>query len=672
MANITVGFAADGVQKTHATIAAAFSAASNGDNLQIFYSDASKNRFWTDINISDTTTKVLSLEGMLAGRQVTFTHKETQLNWYRMNGDLSGQAVQVTIQNLTVNAFDANTEDGIRYEDSSGSGGGVRITNCVFMGFRFGVLVGAANAANVVQIDNCLFLECSRGVNLTSASLLYFLTVIACTNGINNGNTASTIKNCVSLWNNTTAFLGLTNVIMSYCVSSDGTATGTGSVTGKSDPDDLDFWGDAMADIEGGARAVDFRIVDSSDLDVAGNPVAGITTDCDGNTRDVTTPSVGWHEGTARAYEISTAVAANLDIDLNPEVSAAGVAFAIDGQTVTFTGGLTAAADISGISVVLAVYNDENLSSLNATLIAATQQDLSANVQRNWSTINGVAVTWTPDPGNYWIQAFVNGGSPDVGSPDLILPFRVVHDFSTPVLAVVDDGDGSVTLTVTQNQDTGGTDQVSRIKYKLRGAASWTTHGTTVTGDGVISDLTGLTQTSTYQFLAQPFDSDTGLEGPPSKVITQRMAASGEALLDQILDSVNEQLNNLSLTDVDSSTITATVAIPPAWEDVTTAAILVFPDGPETEPARSQVNLETYRINVGLCEHKEGAPNKANLLTNRQAIVRAFVGSRLDSINNVYCQGESSTSAVDLDALYERYKWISVITLEFVVLTARG
>jgi len=144
----------------------------------------------------------------------------------------------------------------------------------------------------------------------------YYNTAVNCQYGIHLGNKTSVCKNNVSVWSESLDFASVGSATASNNASSDATAPGTSSLTNKYDPGDLDFWGDAVADISGGQRAVDYRIVDSSVLVAAGTPVAGLTTDCDGNTRDGTNPSIGWHEGTAAAYEISASVPSAPDISV--------------------------------------------------------------------------------------------------------------------------------------------------------------------------------------------------------------------------------------------------------------------------------------------------------------------------------------------------------------------
>lgn len=311
MADLTVGYAADGTPKTYTTLAAAFAAANDMDNLQLYYANATKRRTFFE-NISNGTTKGVSLEGMLADRQVGLV---TNDDFYYVNGDMSGISSQLVIQNLRIRNFSAGnlSNNGITWRDTVGGGEGFRITNCEIGGFALGIYPRQGDA-NVVQVDNCLIHTCGTGIYATMAAKVYYTTVVRCGEGIENNSVAGTYTNVVAA-DNITDWKELTNATVTYCCSGDATLNGVGSNNIYSKTmDDLKWWGDQAT-----AQAHDWRIVDTSDLVGAGTPVAGLTTDCDGNARDGSTPSMGWHEGTAGAYEIS-ATAPNA-----PDVSVARV-----------------------------------------------------------------------------------------------------------------------------------------------------------------------------------------------------------------------------------------------------------------------------------------------------------------------------------------------------------
>lgn len=145
------------------------------------------------------------------------------------------------------------------------------------------------------------------------------------------------------------------------------------------------------------------------------------------------------------------------------------------------------------------------------------------------------------------------------------------------------------------------------------------------------------------------------------------------AQINDIMDAVVTALNAADIKDANAVTIVARKEIPPNFRDVKTAVFLVFPDGDDLQPNRSQLNEYRPRVNVAVCQEATTEAKRDNLLAVREEVLDMFVGSRLVApLNEVYCTGEASASAVDLDKLWEDFKWVSVVTFEFDVLRARG
>lgn len=254
---------------------------------------------------------------------------------------------------------------------------------------------------------------------------------------------------------------------------------------------------------------------------------------------------LGVNFGPASAYTGTLPPGANCDLDLSGQVSGSTVISAALGSTFTFVGGITAAADVSAADVTLAVYDDAACTSLVETLIAAGSADLVATVQKTWAAIAGAAVTWEPSStGRYWVKASVSGGSPDVGTLDYIQQLLVTFIATRPGLVVADDGDGSVTVTVTNNAG-----QTSRLKYQHSSESTWTTHGSSLTGNGTIDDLTGLqygTGAGYYDFVMVPYDSATEMEAEPSNVERLHLEDSSAAETSSELDDqLEEQLTEI-------------------------------------------------------------------------------------------------------------------------------
>jgi len=185
------------------------------------------------------------------------------------------------------------------------------------------------------------------------------------------------------------------------------------------------------------------------------------------------------------------------------------------GATATVTGGVTHPRTVVGATVTLT----RKLKATGATVAVLVNEsvDLVAGVQKTWATILGAACTFAPAAAQEeYLEAAITGGTPAVtATTSGQYPYAVIPAFTVPVLAVADDGDGSVTVTVTNNAG-----QTSRLYYYKDAPppadTTWTLHGTTITGNGTISDLTGLTYGGEYWFVLVPYDATSGAWGPPS------------------------------------------------------------------------------------------------------------------------------------------------------------
>lgn len=147
-----------------------------------------------------------------------------------------------------------------------------------------------------------------------------------------------------------------------------------------------------------------------------------------------------------------------------------------------------------------------------------------------------------------------------------------------------------------------------------------------------------------------------------------------DSLYEQIMDAVVARINAAALTNFQSVVISASVQIPPIFENVSTAKVIVFPDTAPLEPERSGLNNSINRVSLAFCEREKtaSATQKGNQLFNRERIQGLFVGSRLAGVSSVYCQAEVSPNVLDMAEIKDHYNWISVMTLEFITLIARG
>lgn len=92
-----------------------------------------------------------------------------------------------------------------------------------------------------------------------------------------------------------------------------------------------------------------------------------------------------------------------------------------------------------------------------------------------------------------------------------------------PHLAVLDDGDGSVTVQPSGNTFADETDQVCRLYYWVDGADDWTLHTTLAVGDAELTDLGGLAYLVLHRFMLIPYEVVSGVMGKPSNVFDLRL-----------------------------------------------------------------------------------------------------------------------------------------------------
>jgi hypothetical protein len=220
-----------------------------------------------------------------------------------------------------------------------------------------------------------------------------------------------------------------------------------------------------------------------------------------------------------------------------------------NGGTITVTGGVTHPRAITGATVTLT----RKLKADDSTVevLVNDTADLTAGVQLTWATILGAACTFTPATAQEeYLEAAISGGTPAVTTTTSgQFPYVVIPAFTVPTLAVADDGDGSVTVAVTNNAG-----QTCRLKYRYSGETDWTV-GNSVTGNGAITGPTGLnhgTGTLWYAFQAVPYES-TGLEGEGSNFVFLHLedssaTATTSALDDELTDSLAQLFAELGRT----------------------------------------------------------------------------------------------------------------------------
>lgn len=268
-------------------------ASANSDVIVSAYSDTNENTHWySDPIVANAATPLVDFYGMAQARTIFHGNPGASTSGlYYVTGDCSGRGTQIILSDVT----SVGWYQGVYYNDSSGSGGGIHATNCNFIGSaNTAVRIGTSVAANVVKLTNCLIYGGNYGVYVGDPIIMYNCGVAYCTVGINNLSTASTYKNTwvIGSLASSACFQNITNATITYCATSDNTAgAGTGNIV--IDLPGCDFWAENV----GAYFPVSMDITTSSDLYNAGDYQAGQpTTDRYGNDITSTCP-IGPHVG---------------------------------------------------------------------------------------------------------------------------------------------------------------------------------------------------------------------------------------------------------------------------------------------------------------------------------------------------------------------------------------
>ena len=227
-------------------------------------------------------------------------------------------------------------------------------------------------------------------------------------------------------------------------------------------------------------------------------------------------------------------------------------------------------------------------------------------------------------------------------------------------------GDGTLTITITAASES---DQVY-ARYRTR-TGDWSAESGTYkrTGSGTIV-ISSLTNCMRYQI--ECYAKKGNLRSDWSEPVYGIPRSSSDSILELLQDAVKDMINDLSLTDSGSDSITATVENPPIFRTVGTSQAIVFLDNDDLGATHADANLAQYRINVALCERSTGEAQQEKHLLNRETILDNLVGSRVTGLPSVYCEGVTSASSIDTEALMEQNKDISVVTLAFRKVRARS
>ena len=147
-----------------------------------------------------------------------------------------------------------------------------------------------------------------------------------------------------------------------------------------------------------------------------------------------------------------------------------------------------------------------------------------------------------------------------------------------------------------------------------------------------------------------------------------------DSQIDLLMAAMAAQLNLLGLTSLDaegeSVAISAAVEIPPSFENVDTPCFKIFPDTEEAEALRAK-NAIVPRVNVAFCQRSKTAGQKSEQFRIREIVRDEFLGKRPLAFTSALCTAETESEIMNMDALQNQMKWVSVVTFEFQGLRAR-
>lgn len=272
------------------SITATVASIATDDRMLIWYYSTQNNR--THYYYSNTLTKSFSIFGMSPDMHISGGRTDNTIAFV---GDFSSQANKSIIENVRF----GTASIGFYYNNTSTSGAGVRVTRCEFINCYTGVRIDSASGtANKGQVDNCMFDGC-LGAIYGRYNYYYF-------NTITNSSTTfvlglgCVIKNCIVHGNLFSQDSGYT---ITDCITNLLASNQTDNIVNFESLTELGFWSDGTR-----WNFVNPRIVETSIAYNAGSAITdapdstNLYIDFDGNERNETTPSIGFHEGTATAF----------------------------------------------------------------------------------------------------------------------------------------------------------------------------------------------------------------------------------------------------------------------------------------------------------------------------------------------------------------------------------
>lgn len=224
---------------------------------------------------------------------------------------------------------------------------------------------------------------------------------------------------------------------------------------------------------------------------------------------------------------------------------------------------------------------------------------------------------------------------------------------NAPTLAVANGGTSNAVATIT------GADAatVNTVYSQPLSGGTWNDCGS-VTANGTVPF--GLAA-GAYWFKAI---SSVGQASNSSNVVFQTISEASNPLQYQVLEAVRDQVNASGLTAGNGSYLVARIAWPPEWGTWTAGQVFVMPDSESVNPEMTGLDTTLLGVNVVLCEASNATSDLPRQMALREAIRKLFVGKRLTSLPEVWCQNLTESKVFSESALMD-FQGIYPLTFAF-------
>jgi hypothetical protein len=233
------------------------------------------------------------------------------------------------------------------------------------------------------------------------------------------------------------------------------------------------------------------------------------------------------------------------------------------------------------------------------------------------------------------------------------VPFVIT---AAPTLSMENTGLSSAVATITA----AGTSTDNSVYSQPFASSTWSDHGS-LSGNGTLAFSIS---PGAYWFKAQ---SVAETSANVSNVTYLTVTGTSTPIQGQILEAVRNNITAAGLIGGNGSAVEAKVAWPPEWGTWSACQAFVMPDSEEIEPNMTGVDTLNIGINVVLCELTSQAAGSADLMRQmdlRKSVTNLFVGKRLTSLNEVWCQNLTDSRFFNDQALLD-YQGIYPLTFRF-------